>query len=85
VVKGPGYLEKNCLINLPSWADFDFTSRENVTGISIIHSHEQSSDRTILKIPPGPPAWELKVTRPAIVSSKGTISKSKDYVVIGDG
>jgi hypothetical protein len=85
VVKGPGYLEKNCMINLPSWVDFDFTSRENVTGISIVHSHEQSGDRTILKIPPGPPAWELKITRPTSVISNGPVTKNKDYVVIGDG
>jgi hypothetical protein len=84
VVKGPGYLEKNCLINLPSWVDFDFTSRENVTGISIVHSHEQSSDRTILKIPPGPPAWELKITRSTSLDSNGQFTQKGDYVIIGD-
>jgi len=85
VVKGPGYLEDNCLINLPSWADFDFTSKESVTGISITHSHEQSGGRIIVKIPPGPPSWELKITRPTRLDSNAQFMEKRDYVVIGDG
>ena len=85
VVKGPGYLENNCLIDIPSWADFDFTSRESVTGISITHSHEQSGARTIVKIPPGPPAWGLKITRPTRLYSNGRFTKKKDHVIISDG
>lgn len=84
VVKGPGYLEKNCLINLPSWADFDFTSKESVTAISITHSHDPEGARTVLKIPPGPPAWELKITRPTRLTSNDQFTKKRDYVVIGD-
>jgi hypothetical protein len=85
VVKSPGYLEKNCLINVPSWVDFDFTCKECVTGISITHSHEKSGARTVLKIPPGPPAWGLKITRPTRLASKGQFTKKRDYVIIGDG
>jgi hypothetical protein len=85
VVKGPGYLEKNCLINLPSWIDFDFTSRENVTGISISHSYDPDVARTILKIPPGPPAWELKITMSTRLDSDGRFTKKKDRVIISDG
>ncbi len=84
VVKGPGYLEKYCLIDIPSWADFDFTSKESVTAISITHSHDPDGARTVLKIPPGPPAWELKITRPTSLDSNGQFTKKKDYVVIGD-
>jgi hypothetical protein len=84
VVKGPGYLEKNCLINLPSWADFDFTSKESVTAISITHSHDPEGARTVLKIPPGPPAWELKITRPTMPGFNGQFTKKRDYVVISD-
>jgi len=58
VVSGPGNLWQNCSIDLPSWANFEFFSEGKVT---FIHS----SDRTLLKIPPGPPKWELKMTRPA--------------------
>lgn len=85
VVKGPGYLERNCLINLPSWADFDFTSKESITGISINHSHDPEGSRTVLKIPPGPPAWELKITRPTSLASNGQFTKKRDHVIIGDG
>jgi hypothetical protein len=85
VVKGPGYLERNCLINLPSWVDFDFTSKESITAISITHSHDADGARTVLKIPPGPPAWELKITRPTSLPSNGQLAKKKDYVIIGDG
>jgi len=85
VVKGPGYLEKNCLINVPSWVDFDFTSRENITGISIYHSHDPDGARAVLKIPPGPPAWELKITRPTNPASNSQFAKKSDYVIIGDG
>jgi hypothetical protein len=85
VVKGPGYLENNCLINIPSWVDFDFTSKESVTAISITHSHDPEGARTVLKIPPGPPAWELKITRPSCLASNQQFTKKRDYVVISDG
>ena len=85
VVKGPGYLEKNCLINLPSWVDFDFTSKESVTGVSITHSHVPDGARILLKIPPGPPAWELKITRSTRLDSNGQFMKKRDFVIIGDG
>jgi hypothetical protein len=55
IVSGPGNLENNSVVNLPSWADFEFLSEGNVT---IVHS----SDRTLVKIPPGPPIWQLKMT-----------------------
>ena len=84
VVKGPGYLEKNCLINVPSWVDFDFTSKESVTGISITHSHEHNGTRTRIKIPPGPPAWELKITRLTRLPTNGQFTKKRDYITIGD-
>jgi hypothetical protein len=85
VVKGPGYLEKNCLINVPSWADFEFTSKESVTAISITHSHDPDGARTVLKIPPGPPAWELKITRSTSLDGNGQFTKKKDHVIISDG
>ncbi len=85
VVKGPGYLEKYCLIDIPSWADFDFTSKESITGISISHSHDPEGAGTVLKIPPGPPAWELKITRSTSFDFNSRFTKKRDYVIIGDG
>jgi hypothetical protein len=72
VVSGPGNLWQNCLIDLPSWANFEFSSEGKVT-------FTHSSDRTLLKIPPGPPKWELKMTRPAEVSGI-----QEDKVTIGN-
>ncbi|MCP5104939.1 MAG: hypothetical protein GY950_16250 [bacterium] len=58
VVRGPGNLWKDCLINLPSWVNFEFFSEGNVTV-----THSDDVKRTLLKIPPGPPTWELRLTR----------------------
>ena len=58
IVSGPGNLEKDCLIDLPSWADFKFFSQGNLT---VTHT----GGCTLLEIPPGPPVWQLKITRPA--------------------
>jgi len=72
IVSGPGHLEKNCVVNLPSWIDFEFSPGGNV---SVVHT----GDRTVLKIPPGPPVWQLKMTR-----STSPVDRSADHVIIGD-
>lgn len=72
VVSGPGRLENKSVLNLPSWVDFEFSAVGNVT---VIHS----GDRTVLKIPPGPPVWQLKMTRPS-----STMAQAEDRVTIGD-
>ena len=58
VVSGPGNLEKDCVIDMPAWLDFQFFSQGNVT---VTHK----KDRTLLEIPPGPPVWQLKMSRPS--------------------
>ena len=73
IVSGPGHLESRCLVNLPSWVDFEFSSEGDLT---VAHS----GDRTLLKIPPGPPRWQLKMTR----SFSTLIDQSSDSVIIGD-
>lgn len=72
VVSGPGRLENKSVVNLPSWADFEFSSQGRG---SII----RSGDRVLLKIPPGPPDWQLKMTR-----SSSPVSQSTDRVTVGD-
>lgn len=84
VVKGPGGLGNDCLINLPSWVDFQFISQEGVTGITLAHSHDCSVDTILLKIPPGPPAWDLKITKPISVSSGSQSALTGNKVTIGD-
>lgn len=73
VVSGPGRLRKVCVINIPSWADFEFSSIEN-------GSVMRSGNRVLLRIPPGPPVWQLKITRP----SDPINGQIKDFIVIGD-
>jgi hypothetical protein len=58
VVRGPGNLGRDCRIDIPSWAGFEFSSHGMLT-----LAHE--GERMLLTIPPGPPIWQLKITRPA--------------------
>jgi len=73
IVYGPGNLWKEYLVNLPSWADFEFSSEGKV---SITHC----GPRTILKLPPGPPIWQLKMTRPTETPG----NYAPDHVTIGE-
>ena len=73
IVSGPGHLQSKSVVNLPSWVDFEISSAADVT---VSHS----GDRTLLKIPPGPPIWKLKMTR----SLSSLINQSSDRVTIGD-
>jgi hypothetical protein len=72
IVTGPGNMERKSIANLPSWVDFDFLSEGNV---SISHSGK----RILLKIPPGLPGWQLKLTR-----STSQNWNSIDRVIISD-
>jgi hypothetical protein len=75
VIIGPGNLWKHCLLDLPSWADFEFSSEAKTT---LTHS----GDRILLKIPPGPPTWQLKMTMPNDLSPIGPLTG--DHVTVGD-
>lgn len=75
IVTGPGHLKDNCILDLPSFLDFRFT----LTGeVILIHSGE----RTLLKIPPGPPTWEIKMTIPRRLSFP--VSLSENCIIISD-
>lgn len=74
-VRSNGNLWKACLINVPSWADFEFSLDGKV---AIVHSIEK--DRTILKIPPGPPTWQLKMTQ----STAALMGRLSDHIIIRD-
>lgn len=75
VVRGPGDLWKTCILDLPEWVDFEFSSI-----CHIIFNH--SGGRLFLKIPPGPPTWELKITSP--IDAPAIIPVNGDFVAIGD-
>lgn len=73
IVNGPGHLEGRCVVNLPSWIDFEFSSRGDVTVA-------RSGNRTLLQVPPGPPTWQLRMTR----SSSSLKGKAPDRITIGE-
>ena len=72
IVSGPGHLGSKSVVNLPSWVDFEFLSDGKV---AVAHS----GDRIFLRIPPGLPGWQLKLTR----SSSG-IRKGGHLVIISE-
>ena len=73
IVSGPGHLQGKCVVNLPSWVDFEFSSRGDVM---VVHF----GDRTVLKVPPGPTTWQLRMTR----SLASLMEKAADRVIIGE-
>jgi hypothetical protein len=73
IVSGPGSMEKDCWIEIPCWCDFTISGLGN-------GDFTHSGNRTLLKIPPGPPLWQLKITQPG-----GHMNTAdKDYLIIGD-
>jgi len=73
VVSGPGHLINKSVLNLPAWADFEFSSEGKII---LVHT----DDRTFLKIPPGPSTWQLRMTR----SFTSIIDQAVDRVTVGD-
>jgi len=74
IVSGSGRLQSKSVVNLPSWADFEFSYRGDVTVA-------YPGDRTLVKIPPGHPTWQIKMTR----SLSSLIDKSTDHIIIDEG
>lgn len=74
VVSGPGHLQNNSVISLPAWVEFDFSSAPG--NVSLSHS----GDRLLLKIPAGPPTWQLKVTQADIVPGR----QASNRITLGD-
>jgi hypothetical protein len=74
VLSGPGHLWNECFITLPSWADFEFLS-EGMVAVS------HSGERIVVKVRPGPPTWQLKMTLPPTATA---LTRSADIVIITD-
>lgn len=72
-VKGPGYFSRNIYIQLPYWVDFKFSAEKEIVFTHI-------SQRLLIRIPPGPPSWELKV----IISTGDSIPISGNSITVGD-
>jgi len=73
IVAGPGPLEGKCMVNLPHWIDIRFSPGGEM---DVTHP----GDRTLLKIPPGPPVWQLKLTR----SPSTFFKQTSDRITVGD-
>jgi hypothetical protein len=73
IVSGPGCLEGSCMVNLPSRVDFELSSAGDA-------ATTHSGDRTLVKIPPGLPKWQLRITH----SLSSLINQPSDRVTIGD-
>ncbi|MGE5343749.1 MAG: hypothetical protein ACM3SY_19945 [Candidatus Omnitrophota bacterium] len=72
IVCGPGNLEKDCLIDMPSWMNFKFFSQGN---FNVVHA----GNRTLLEVPRGAQNWQLKLSR-----SMDSGTELADYVRIGE-
>lgn len=72
IVAGPGSLFAKSMLHIPSWADFEFCTDNKK--VNICHS----GDRFIINIPPGPPTWNLKLTR----STTTPVTCSSDCIII---
>ncbi len=57
VTRGPGRLECDCVLDLPYELNFEFAGEGKV-----LITHNEG--RVLVKIPAGPPVWQLKLTRP---------------------
>lgn len=73
LLSGPGKLRNDCVIDMPSWIDFDLSYAGDA---KITHA----SGRTLLKIPPGPPIWQIKMTQ----SFTPKFSKPADRITISE-
>lgn len=74
-ISGPGHFKHPCVMNIPAWMDFEYTSAGD-----LFVSH--SGNRTFIKIPPGFPRWELKVRIPRKPLHNGITGK--DFIKITD-
>jgi hypothetical protein len=63
IVCGPGSMERRSVVDLPSWLNFEFLSEGKLTV-------QHADQRTLLRIPPGLPSWQLKLTRSPTCTKK---------------
>jgi hypothetical protein len=70
---GPGDLKNECVLRIPSWADFQFSSKDK---ISLSHWGKLF----LLTVPAGTAPWELRMTRP----NDSDVYPATDTVTISD-
>jgi hypothetical protein len=57
VITGPGRLRNDCVLEIPGGLDFEFEGEGKV-----MVAHKRGW--LMVRIPAGPPVWQLKITRP---------------------
>lgn len=72
VAVGSGFMERQSIVELPSWLNYEFLSEGKFAA-------SNAGDRIILKIPAGRPEWKLKLTLPSINHRPG-----EGLVIISD-
>ncbi len=73
VVSGPGNLWNECAINLPAWSNIELNTKSEMT---FVHS----DGHFLIKLPPGPPTWQLKVSR----HEDAPNTRGSSRIVVGD-
>lgn len=77
VTRGPGRLENDSLLDIPWWMDFEIVSEGKV-----VITHRGS--RVLVSIPPGPPLWQLKITRPRDLPPPGSQGRNASRIIVGE-
>jgi hypothetical protein len=75
VITGPGRLRNDCLLDIPAALDFEFAGEGKVV---VIHK----GGRVLVKIPAGPPVWQLTLTRPMEQYADGSSTGGSHRVTI---
>ena len=73
LASGPGNIVNRCLVDLPVWLDYEFIEMEGKFSV------KRSSDRTLIKIQPGMPVWQLKLTQ-----SASLFNWKRNHVIISE-
>ena len=76
-IVGAEALSRNCWVRLPRKGNVMFIPEENQS-----IEYVNTDDGIFMKIPPGPPTWKLKFSRPAWLSIPG--KPIEDNVTISD-
>lgn len=77
VPRGPGGLRNDCMLDIPSGLDFEFAGEGKVV---ITHK----GGRVLVKIPAGPPVWQLKLTRPMEIPQGASSDGSNLRITISE-
>lgn len=73
LVRGPGNMWLECVVDVPFWADFELSHEGHAT-------MKHRGRRVLVIIPPGPPTWQIKLTRPRELPG----IPGEDQVRVGD-